>query len=104
MKNLSPEELNSIVLEAQNPILIDFYSVSCKPCKDLVPVLEQLSAEVQGVSFFKFDVASDKFSFAVKHKIMSVPTLMIFSGGKMIGRRSGSAPKAEIKKWLEETI
>ena len=105
MKDLTATEFSTLLLEQSGFMLLDFYSKSCPPCSALAPVLEELQDELKNsISFYKFDVVADDYKLSSEYKVTSVPTLMIFEDGKMIDRRTGSASKSEIKKWIEDKI
>ncbi len=105
MKDLTPTEFSALLLEQSGFALLDFYSKSCPPCRALAPVLEELQDELKNsISFYKFDVVADDYKLASEHKVTSIPTLMLFAGGKMIDRRTGNASKSEIKKWIEDKL
>lgn len=92
------------VLKASTPVLVDFHATWCGPCKALAPVIDEIATEYTGkLKVVKVDV-DEAQDTASKLGIMSVPTLMIFKGGKEAMRRVGGAPKqalmAEIQKNL----
>ena len=80
-------------------VLVDFYSTNCPPCKQLAPVLEILSEDINSVTFLKINVDKEMLH-ASKLSIASVPTLILFSGGKEIKRKTGLLPKTVLKSWI----
>jgi thioredoxin 1 len=81
------------VLEAPEPVLVDFTAVWCQPCKMLDPVVKQLAEDWQGkVTVFKLDV-DDNPQVAMDYMVMGVPTLMLFKDGKPVERVTGYQPK-----------
>lgn len=105
MEDLTPAEFDSVLRETSIPILIDFYSKTCAPCRALPPVLEELAEEMDGiVSFWKYDVAADEYRIASNQKVVSVPTLIIFKGGDLVSRRTGVSTKSDIRKWIEDCV
>lgn len=95
---LSEGEFKSEVLEAGQPVLVDFTAPWCAPCKMLEPVVNQLAAEWQDkVKVVALDV-DDLPLIAMDYQVMSVPTLMLFIGGKPVERISGYQPKDRLVK------
>ena len=92
------------VLEAETPVLVDFWAEWCAPCKMVAPVLEDLAIEYDGkIKFTKVDVDSNPQT-AMKYGIRSIPTLLVFKGGSPVDQVVGAVPKAEIKKRLDSAL
>jgi thioredoxin 1 len=84
------------VLESTLPVLVDFTTVWCGPCKMLEPVISQLSEDWDGkVKIVKLDVDNNS-SLAMKYGIMGVPTLILFVNGSPVQRVTGYLPKDRI--------
>jgi thioredoxin 1 len=84
------------VLEATEPVLVDFSAVWCGPCKMLDPIVEQLAAEWAGkVKVVKLDVDHSP-SIAMQYQVLGVPTLMLFVEGESCERITGFQPKDRI--------
>ena len=90
-------EFNEEIKEGK--VLVDFFASWCGPCKMISPIIEELSTEITDVKFIKVDVdqASD---IASTHGIMSIPTLMLFDGGKLIDKTVGFINKEEIINFI----
>ena len=92
------------VLEAETPVLVDFWAEWCAPCKMVAPVLEDLAAEYDGkIKFIKVDVDTSPET-AMKYGIRSIPTLLVFKGGSPVDQVVGAVPKAVIKKRLDSAL
>ena len=92
------------VLEADTPVLVDFWAEWCAPCKMVAPVLDDLAEEYDGkIKFIKVDVDTSPET-AMKYGIRSIPTLLVFKGGSPVDQVVGAVPKAAIKKRLDSAL
>jgi thioredoxin 1 len=96
------------VVNSDIPVLIDFWAVWCGPCKLIAPTVDEIANEYQGkVKVGKLDVDNNQM-VATKFGIRSIPTLLIFKGGKMVDQIVGAVPKSAIAQklntHLEETV
>lgn len=84
-------------------VLVDFFATWCGPCKMLTPELEGLAKDKKDIKILKIDI--DKYPVvAQKHSIMSVPTLLLYKDGKIVGNTSGYMPKDILKDWINESV
>ena len=85
------------VAKSDVPVLLDFWAEWCMPCKMIAPVLEQISEEYAGkLKIGKLDVDAEG-ELAMRFTVQSIPTLLLFKGGEVVGQHVGAAPKATIE-------
>lgn len=92
------------VLQAKVPVLVDFYSDSCIPCKQMSPILSQLAEEYgEQVKIVKVNVNFD-MELADRYLVMGAPTFVVFVDGKVVNHSHGVKKREEIKELIEEFI
>ncbi len=92
------------MLRNERPVVVDFWAPWCRPCKAIRPVLEELERESAGrVGFVGLDV--DRFpELAARHQVLSIPTVILFTGGEARATVVGARPKSHFERefaaWL----
>jgi len=104
LQAVTNEDFEQSVIQADTPVLVDFYADWCGPCKTQAPILGQLAEEFDGkVKFAKVDIDVDgNKDLAVKYGVLSVPTLILFNGGEVKETMVGVTSKSKLKQKLEE--
>jgi thioredoxin 1 len=104
LQAVTNEDFEQSVIQADTPVLVDFYADWCGPCKTMAPILGQLAEEFDGkAKLVKVDIDVDgNKDLAVKYGVLSVPTLILFSGGEVKETMVGVTSKSKLKQKLEE--
>jgi thioredoxin len=91
------------VLEAGQPVLVDFWAPWCGPCRIIAPHLEELDNERDDLTVVKMNVDENPET-AAKYGIMSIPTLILFRNGQVAKQVVGALPKARLQQELEPAL
>ncbi len=93
---VSDSNFETEVLKSNVPVLVDFWATWCGPCKMIAPVVEEIANEYAGkVKVVKVDVDNNPET-SMKFSIRSIPTVMIFNGGKVVEQLIGAMPKKNL--------
>ncbi len=100
-QRINTETFETEVLHESTPVLVDFYSDSCVPCKRMSPLLAELERDYPQVKIVKVNIQFD-IELAERYAILSVPSLLLFRNGQETARLSGIADRQAIEKILQE--
>jgi thioredoxin 1 len=92
------------VLQANGPVVVDFWAEWCGPCRMIAPALEEIAGAMgDKVKIVKLNVDENP-NTAAKYGIMSIPTLMLFKNGEIASRQVGAAPKQKLQQWISGAV
>lgn len=91
---------DSEVLQADNPVLVDFWAPWCGPCRQIAPMIDELAGDNPDVKIGKVNI-DDNPQAAQKYGVSSIPTLLVFKGGEVTDTFVGVRPKAQLQEALD---
>jgi thioredoxin 1 len=103
-KTVTDASFQADVLDADKPVLVDFWADWCGPCKMIAPALEELSDELADkVTIAKMDIMENP-EVPGQMGVQSIPFLVLFKDGQPVAQQMGAAPKNALKGWLESQL
>jgi thioredoxin 1 len=101
---LSDDNFETEILRSEKPALVDFWAVWCGPCRQVAPSVEALASEYKGrVVVGKLDIDQHQI-VPQRYGIRSIPTLLVFKGGQVVGQIVGAVPRAKIEDELKKHV
>jgi thioredoxin 1 len=102
-QKFTDDSFENEVLNADEPVLVDFWAEWCGPFKQIGPVVDELAGEYEGkAKIGKVDVDSNQI--ATEYGVRSIPTLLIFKDGEVVDQIVGAVPKTQLKKQLDAQL
>ena len=103
-RHISDADFQTLVLESKTPVLVDFFAEWCGPCKAAAPILDKLSEELAAkVTIVKMDVDQNTATSSA-NGIMSIPTVVLFDGGKEVARKVGFGGEKGYRDMLAKVL
>ena len=104
MEMINDTNFETEVLKADKPVLVDFFATWCGPCRQMLPIVTELSEEMAAsVKIVKLDV-DEAAGTAEKYEIQSIPTMILFKNGQVKATHNGATTKAELESWIMDNI
>jgi thioredoxin 1 len=104
VSHVNTKTWDSEVIKSDLPVFVDFWAEWCGPCRMVGPAVEQIAKVMAGkVKVAKLNVDESQ-EIAMKYGVQSIPSLILFKGGKEIGRTIGAMPKESYMKFIESTL
>ena len=98
---IDKDNFQTEVLNEEKTVLLDFWASWCGPCKMMAPVVEEIAKERPDIKVGKIDV-DEQPELAGQYRVMSIPTLVVMKGGKVVNQAEGARPKAQVLAMLDE--
>jgi len=99
---ITAENFEKEVLQADLPVLLDFWATWCGPCRMLAPTLAELAEEYEGKAIIGKVNVDEQEALAVQFRIVSIPTLVLIKEGQVVSTAVGLRPKAELEAMLNQ--
>ena len=92
------------IAESKVSVLVDFWAEWCGPCKQLSPILEEISSEMADQVFFVKHNIDEQPNMPTKYGVRGIPTMLFFKGGELKATKVGATTKTNIVSWIKENL
>ena len=103
-KAITDESFDSDVIKSNKPTVVDFWAEWCGPCKQIGPVLEEISDEMKDQVIIAKHNIDQEPNTPTKYGIKGIPTMLLFKGGELKATKVGATTKSNIVSWIKENI
>ena len=104
IQSIKEDSFEKEVVNSELPVLIDFWAEWCSPCKEMNPILEEVSSEMEEkIKVLKINIDENP-NIPNKYGVQSIPTLIIFKKGEAISTKVGASIKSDLITWIDSTI
>ena len=103
-KKVTDDNFDTEVIKSTKPILVDFWAEWCGPCKQIGPVLEEISNEMTNqITIAKHNIDNEP-NTPTKYGVRGIPTMLLFKNGELKSTKVGATTKSNIVSWIKENI
>lgn len=104
MEQVNDTNFEQEVLKADKPVLVDFFATWCGPCRQMLPIADELSQEMaSSVKIVKLDV-DEAPQAADNYGIQAIPTMLLFKNGQKVAEHNGACGKNELQAWIKANL
>jgi|TARA_Y200000002_G_scaffold379362_1_gene388469 thioredoxin 1 len=103
-KPITDESFDNDVIKSDKPIVVDFWAEWCGPCKQIGPVLEEISNEMKDQIIIAKHNIDQEPNMPTKYGIKGIPTMLLFKNGELKSTKVGATTKSNIVSWIKENI
>ncbi len=104
MQMINDESFDAEVLKSEKPVLVDFFAEWCGPCRQMLPLVTELSNEMANdIKIVKMNV-DDAPKTPSMFDIQTIPTLIVFKGGKVVDKKVGAMTKSQLTEWVRSCL
>ena len=103
-KAITDESFENDVINSEKPTVVDFWAEWCGPCKQIGPVLEEISEEMKDQVIIAKHNIDNEPNTPTKYGIRGIPTMLLFKGGELKATKVGATTKSNIISWIKENI
>ena len=103
-KNITDEGFETDVLKNEKPVLVDFWAEWCGPCKQIGPILEEISNEMSSEIVIAKHNIDENPNQPTKYGVRGIPTMLLFKGGELKATKVGATTKSNIISFIRENI
>ena len=104
IQSIKESSFEDEVVNSDTPVLIDFWAEWCGPCKQLSPILEEISNEMNDKVFFAKHNIDEQPNMPTKYGVRGIPTMLLFKGGELKATKVGVTTKSNIVSWIKENL